>query len=445
MNCIFLVEAVYHSRESVMGCLTVPMGKMSKCVFSLPIRLKLMLCFTEKTPPKLEDDSDYECTNGSSMSQVLVDDLVPDCPLQDDEDKYQSFLANESRPDFFTDRLLCKEPDATTCEKNYRGVCYSRHLHCIHEVIILRKAQIMTVRTETCRNGAHLRDCMMHSCPSYFKCPSAYCIPVYAVCNGNVDCPNGEDEDNCQSMSCPGFLLCRYDKVCVHPHDVWSGGVKCPVSIDDKALRDIGPCPGHCECLGNGIRCNNAKKLNLPKLSTSMRILLMNNTQFTLDNLQWRGNLIALLHLQLSFCNISSIENKHFRSLQFLQYLNLRHNVISSLPIGIFQTLSDVKYIDLGRNIISELRPGIFRGVNALQLLKLDFNQLTFIAPCTFNELEKLTALNLSNNYLTELGDNIFCHMELSIKELYLGGNRLDHVEKRILKSHMWFLTHLDI
>ncbi len=153
----------------------------------------------------------YECRNGPNMSQVLVNDLVPDCPEQDDEEKYFAFLRNGSRSDIFSEVALCTDPDATTCEKNYGGVCYPRHLHCVHEVLVPLETHRVMVNPEICRNGAHLKNCAMYTCPSFFKCPSAYCIPVYAICNGKADCPSGEDEENCQKISCPGFLLCRHD------------------------------------------------------------------------------------------------------------------------------------------------------------------------------------------------------------------------------------------
>ncbi len=87
--------------------------------------------FQEKVPLKLKKD--YQCTNSPNISQDLVNDLVPDCPEQDDEDNYYAFLKNGSRTDFFNDSILCEKSDTTTCVKNYRGVCYPRYLHCIHE------------------------------------------------------------------------------------------------------------------------------------------------------------------------------------------------------------------------------------------------------------------------------------------------------------------------
>ena len=163
--------------------------------------------FHENDPLKFSVD-EYQCKNGPNISHTLVNDLVPDCPEQDDEETYHAFLKNGSRADFFTERVLCKHSDATTCAKNYRGVCYPRHLHCIYETVNVPKSTVSSVQQpETCRNGAHLNNCELYTCPSFFKCPSAYCIPVYTVCNGRIDCPNGEDENNCQKNALSGVSV----------------------------------------------------------------------------------------------------------------------------------------------------------------------------------------------------------------------------------------------
>ncbi len=399
--------------------------------------------FRDKAWEELEEDR-YICKNGPNISRVLVDDLVPDCPEQDDEEIYYTFLKNGSGSKFFTDKVLCKEPDATTCEKNYKGVCYPRHLHCIHEVLVSQETRKWPATLETCRNGAHLKDCERYSCPSFFKCPSAFCIPVYAICNDKVDCPNGEDEEHCEKISCPGFLLCRKDRVCVHPHDVWSGRIKCSISMDDKALRYTGACPSQCECLGNAVMCTKTITPDLPELPVTIRKLIIRNTQFVMDNLQWKGDLVTLLHLHITFCNISSVQWEHFRRLRFLQKLILRNNMIAFIPSGLFQGLGLAKHIDMGRNMISKLHPHSFKGVGKVQILKLDFNKLTLISPCTFSEMRSLTTLDLSNNYLTNLGDNVFCEPQSAITELYLGENHLRQVDKRILESHMQNLLYLN-
>ena len=46
-----------------------------------------------KTWDELEEGI-YICKNGPNISHVLVNDLVPDCPDQDDEKQYYAFLKN---------------------------------------------------------------------------------------------------------------------------------------------------------------------------------------------------------------------------------------------------------------------------------------------------------------------------------------------------------------
>ncbi len=400
--------------------------------------------FKENVPLKLKED--YKCMNGPDISHDLLNDLVPDCPEQDDEENYYAFLKNGSRTDFFSESILCEESDATTCVKNYGGVCYSRNLYCIYEAANLQSSTVLARRNiKTCRNGAHLNNCKLYSCPSFFKCPSAYCIPLYAVCNGRIDCPKGEDENNCQKMSCPGFLLCRNDKLCVHPNDVWSGNAKCPLSMDDKAFQDADACPIHCECHGNAIMCKSMTRDNLPKLQATLRILIISKTHVSLDDLAWKANLIALLYLKLIFCNISSVKPQHFTPLPFLQTLSLRNNIIPLLPTDVFLALSNVKEIDLGHNLISYLHSGIFNGASKLRLLNLDSNKLKFLAPCAFGELDSLSILILSNNYLKNIGDNVFCYNRKSnLKELHIDENQVGFIKAAIVLFHMQELIHLN-
>ena len=131
--------------------------------------------FQDKVPLNSKA-GDYKCINGSNISHVLVNDLIPDCPEQDDEETYYKFLKNGSRPDFFPDRVLCEESDATTCVKNYKGVCYPRHLHCIYETEYAQPAQYI----RTCRNKAHLDSCEFYTCPSFFQMP--FCLLHPCVC-----------------------------------------------------------------------------------------------------------------------------------------------------------------------------------------------------------------------------------------------------------------------
>ncbi len=193
------------------------------------------------------------------------------------------------------------------------------------------------------------------------------------------------------------------------------------------------------------IMCDSLTTVKLPKLQTTLRILIINKTPISLDDITWKADLIALLHLKISFCNISSVKPQHFAPLHFLQTLSLRNNIINVLPTDVFLTLSNAKEIDLGHNLISYLHSGTFNGASKLRVLKLDANKLTFLPPCTFGELDSLSVIILSNNYLDNIGNNVFCdNHKSSLKELYIDENQVGFISPAIVLSHMQDLMCLN-
>ncbi len=373
----------------------------------------------------------YSCIDGPNISVAYKNDLVPDC-LQDDEQSYREFLKMGSKLNFFPDETLCQDPHETTCVKGFKGVCYPRYIYCIHDPDLqqLALSESLPNKRHTCRNGGHLVNCEMHSCPSHFKCPLAFCIPIHAICNGRADCPNGEDEEECKALSCPGMLLCRHDNVCVHPYDVRSGHTKCPISKDDQALADVVMCPVQCLCHGLAVLCEYISDLKIPALPLTFRLLKIRRSNILLDNVIWQGERSFILLLEVSRCNISSVKNTYFRQMQSLIELSLKHNSISYLRDKAFSTLIRLESLDLSYNNITQLQPGIFEGTKMLEVLKLQYNNLRSLAACTFGNLPNLKLLNMSNNLLTYFGDNILCsHVLDSIQQLDVSQNNFHSVD----------------
>ena len=52
-----------------------------------------------------------------------------------------------------------------------------------------------------------------------FKCHNFYCIACLAICDGQHDCREGEDESVCPLSSCPGLLRCRGEHRCIEKND----------------------------------------------------------------------------------------------------------------------------------------------------------------------------------------------------------------------------------
>ncbi len=385
------------------------------------------------------------CSDGKQIWENYLNDLVPDCIDQSDERLYSGFLKNGSSAAHFSEPLLCKYPEDTTCEKNFLGPCYPRHLHCVYEIV--------DMELHGCRNGGHLKYCKHHSCPSQFKCPEAYCIPTHLVCNGRQDCPNGEDELNCSHLSYPGLLLCRYDNICVHPYDVSSGHVKCRQSKDDKALVGFIPCPLLCQCLGHSILCSqkstptdDVTMLLRDKKYVNIRSLKIRNIPIMITYTIWEGAYyVFLLQLEISNAGLSLIGHRPFSQLVYLRKLNLSHNSIAKIQTDLFSNLKNVKIMDLNSNLITMINSTNFAHNHLLQFLTLRQNALQILEFCSFKVLRSLATLDLSNNRIFSLRKDIFCHKTTAhLKHLDISQNPLQDISIDLLKPVAHILQFLN-
>ncbi len=365
----------------------------------------------------------FQCLDNRTISATMENDLIPDCWDQSDETEYYNFVVDGSKTTYSTQNSLCSGTYDTTCVKNYPDVCYPRHLFCILE----SSGQT----TRTCRNAAHLSNCRHHVCPSQFKCPNAYCIPVHDVCDGHPDCPNGEDEADCHSISCPGFLLCRHDKICVHRYDILEEGhEKCAESQDDNALRDINECPSGCICYGYAMRCENRKVRSLSELPVSLRILILHHTiDIGLNDIKFKkGNFIFMLHLQVTNAGLDHLEPSHTFGLTFLIHLNVSFNAITTLKPRTFATLTNLLSMDLSHNLLEKLESDTFLGARMVNSINLNHNNLQIIPHCTFQHLPQLRILKISHNKITHLGKNLLCSPIL--RDLDISNNPLSEIDR---------------
>ena len=90
-----------------------------------------------------------------------------------------------------------------------------------------------------------------------------YCIPWSYVCDNKWDCPHGYDELNetCSTnRECTNMFKCRNSIRCVHMGDVCNGNMDCPERDDEQlcALNYL-PCPSSCYCLTFVIKCSQLK------------------------------------------------------------------------------------------------------------------------------------------------------------------------------------------
>ncbi len=127
-----------------------------------------------------EESTYFVCNNKLQIDKNLVDDLVPDCgPEAEDEPKMKDLL---------------KYNRLESCLHPYLIPCREGHSKCFNVSDVCKYKLNSRHHIFPCRNGEHLESCKQFECNSMFKCMNSYCIPWNYVCDSKWDCPDGDDE-----------------------------------------------------------------------------------------------------------------------------------------------------------------------------------------------------------------------------------------------------------
>ena len=62
------------------------------------------------------------------------------------------------------------------------------------------------VQYNYCNSSLMYLICPLVGCPGWFRCNFSYCMDISSVCDGQIDCINGEDENSCSSYIVQGYL-----------------------------------------------------------------------------------------------------------------------------------------------------------------------------------------------------------------------------------------------
>ncbi len=180
------------------------------------------------------------------------------------------------------------------------------------------------------------------------------------------------------------------------------------------------------------------------------------------------SHLDECLVLDLSYNQISLIENRAFTGLRNLQELELQGNAVTNLSSGVFSPLtyctelylysnqisviengsfiglSHLQTLWLSDNEISVIKDGAFTGLIHLQTLWLSDNLISVIEDGTFMGLNQLQALSLSRNEITHLASGVFVGLP-ECNSLFLNFNKISQIDNGAFTglNHLQFL-HLD-
>ncbi len=283
----------------------------------------------------------YLCKDSTvKINSKFLDDLLFDCPHQDDENELQS-LPSEKIP-------ACQEKNMHRCYPGH-SECHTTKQKCIYNLTAEAKTLMY------CRNGKHLQHCESEICLWMFKCPDSYCIPYRYFCDGKWDCWNGEDETACQNSSHKNMFKCRQHSIHIHTKNVCDGTFDCPLNDDEVMCAKLSCFPG-CTCLNYGTSCerlNLCEKeymLNNLRMFVFINITKSNFPQHTTNEFVHTATLIAQHNdLRQPFVCGAPFSKNHIR------VLDLSFNKIAGLGLIHFSCLPELVQFNTNENEIANI------------------------------------------------------------------------------------------
>ncbi len=412
-NCT--CHALYYQCELSGGC--IPASRVCDGTDDCKEREDELACINhEMKTPVLRTELGLVCINGTHIPIGRVNDLIPDCPgsLAEDEMALQLYYKGDEIGNSANNEIYARNCSVTSaqCIKGFPYACYPRDKICVYEVNPFTKVLMH------CRNGAHLSDCAQHECPSRFKCTKSYCIPFHYVCNGRLDCPGGEDEDNCAVLKCQGLLRCRHDNVCVHPNQVGDNVTDCQSKADDELVFDDAICPRQCQCLGHAIVCVGADAGVLKQTSRFMKkIVFIQRTGSANIDLHFP----KLLFLDISNNSLKSESFPKMHSLTQLQSLILKNNGIKYISKNFLEG-PVLHSVEFQMNPLHTIAPASFSRLPNLKSLNLSHCSISSVHKGTFDGLVELNTLDLSYNPLDDWRPGALSTVKATLCNLKLQG-----------------------
>ncbi len=283
--------------------------------------------------------------------------------------------------------------------------------------------------------GPNLRYCYRHECPAMYKCYHSYCIPYRYVCDGQIDCPSGEDEERCENLICPGLLKCALDNVCISQVEVCDSAIHCLISKDDEWMCDLPKCPEQCSCLGMTLTCSHLNLTNIPQYHSNIRALgLPHNSIKSFSHAS--NSYLTLLRLDLSANKMYKPNAGTFQNLHHLWYFYLDANPLHTIQGGAFvgllslravtfeschiyaimrygfSGLLNVMMVDVSRTNLQLVQSFAFTGMCAAETLNLSSNSISYLHEFVFAGLPMVTTIDLSNNPILDLAYGVFNHLQ---------------------------------
>ena len=338
----------------------------------------------------------FNCSENKSIDFSLVDDLVPDCGSNaEDELLYKDLLQ-------YNHQVKCSIRHELPCRWGHPE-CYKISDICIYSLSDSK-------HIIPCRTGSHLEHCEDFDCNIYFKCPGYYCVPWAYVCNGIWDCPYGHDEianHRCGiSRQCTNMFRCKMSQTFIHFREICDGIKNCPLN-DDEMLCQLHnyQCLENCICLNLAVSCQGSVFWehiisDLPYISYHLINVNIYNLMYIKGNVLTKK--IHIINGKLTEICSSLSRFNHLLSVDFTS------NDIGKLQKPCFNDLNFTYSIIIKNNQLMHIEERTFINISRIVSIDLSVNKLQRIPAFIFVNVFHIGLLNISNNPLTQIDMYMF-------------------------------------
>ena len=350
----------------------------------------------------------FVCDNGIPINSAFVNDLVPDCGPNAEDEFHLQALFNTS----FTGTFSCSSKSEIPCIQGH-SKCFNISQICVYSVN--KYGHLIP-----CRTGGHLENCKTFECNMMYKCPGYYCIPWQYVCDGKWDCPSGLDElDKCSfGRRCSMMYKCKNSVICIHLGSTCDSLYDCPRGDDEMycGSRDL-HCPSNCKCLLVTLLCLDTQITNeFFLLNISYDVAFLENTIISygaLSNLL-KKKFSNVRLLTIKKCNLTKV--CFSRSLLKALSIDFSYNLATTLYDTCFYNMFEIMWINLDGNVISTIQSNAFSNLFSLKYLSLLDNKLFKVAKHFLINSQKVILLALETVHQAEVDKNAF----ISLNPMFL-------------------------
>ncbi|XP_005094621.3 uncharacterized protein LOC101853844 [Aplysia californica] len=263
--------------------------------------------------------------------------------------------------------------------------------------------------------------------PTHAQCPNGYCIPIYMLCNGHKDCPEGEDEltETCQSF-CKGRYKCHKTSICLPDVYVCDGWFHCPFQDDEAFCGNNDTCPHGCMCSGKEMNCHTVSPF--PDIGRVKRLNISNTVVHDISVINPNHHLIALIARN---CHLHQLVRLNMVNLYML---DLSDNLLELIDLQTFEKASNLRQLSLARNNLAEVDLQSVRLLVNLEKLDVSGNPFVRLRSSFLTGCQKLKVLLLEDMGITNVDLAAFAGLS-ELQELSMRGNPIVKFEETILSS----------